>query len=1016
MHILSVELENIKRYAHDRFEFMLGTNAISGPNGAGKSTILEAIGFALFDSLPYKKEDFLRRGAATGTVRVTFESSIDQREYTVVRNTKSTYYVYDPETKTRVAEQKADVLSWLCEHLGVEPSTDLDEFFRTTIGVPQGTLTAVFMDTATRRKAVFDKILRVEEYRQSSDALKETGSYLQAQIVEADKRLAVYNDRLLKMPDLEVQERQLETERRSAEERLERGRRELGVWQGKLAEYDRLEKAIAQDRRDLEALETRLGFALKERDAAQDRVKEAQVASEELKTLEAPYRAYQEAEKELAALETDRKRRDGLRTERTGIQRRHDEASFALKALAEQLAALAADAAEREALGPKVEAQKTQETLVSGLKARLTEARAVEERLARTKSELATWSERLKTLDAELAELDKLADAPRLAKSLESSLNEKQDLLKGLQAAELKHKELASRRKLLEEAVSLQEKVIAEHRRVIADKEPLTTLADKLEAIGEEGQALRDRLSVVEAEIARDQKAAAQFNGNLCPILNVGCPILDGRSPEDYYREQIEANQTKAKALTEQITAARKRWKEASDASKQVAALEGVRKQLFEATATLDRHRREIATLAEEAAKVPVSGGRIAPLEASIQEERTALTKAQADAARYQQRGGLAAQRDAIAKEQAERTERIAADEAAMRQNAGLADQLAATERELAALGDPRSRSLALDRALQQRPKLEAERTEKEAIAKETEASLLSLDEALEPFQDLDARLQTATDARQTAEPGYRRHLTVSVLARELDDRLKAQAAAEAQAAELAGEKATMSAAAQERAATYHAEEHGALRERVEGVKTETIKLEQTLGFLGQQLAATRREMADLKEVQDQMAEAIAGRDRLLSHAAFLDFARSTLKEAGPHVTEAYLLNISLEADRLFREITGHPHMHLRWSNDYEIQLEEDGRPRPFANLSGGEQMAAALSVRLALLKETSNIDVAFFDEPTTNMDESRRTNLAHQIGEIKTFKQLFVISHDDSFEQWTDHVVRLDGARRPAP
>ncbi|MNL50222.1 putative DNA double-strand break repair Rad50 ATPase [compost metagenome] len=121
-------------------------------------------------------------------------------------------------------------------------------------------------------------------------------------------------------------------------------------------------------------------------------------------------------------------------------------------------------------------------------------------------------------------------------------------------------------------------------------------------------------------------------------------------------------------------------------------------------------------------------------------------------------------------------------------------------------------------------------------------------------------------------------------------------------------------------------------------------------------------------------------------------------------------MNISLEADRLFREITGHHQVHLRWSNDYEILLEEEGRDRPFNNLSGGEQMAAALSVRLALLKETSSVDMAFFDEPTTNMDENRRSNLAHQIGEIRTFKQLFVISHDDTFEQWTDHVVRVAG------
>ena len=86
--------------------------------------------------------------------------------------------------------------------------------------------------------------------------------------------------------------------------------------------------------------------------------------------------------------------------------------------------------------------------------------------------------------------------------------------------------------------------------------------------------------------------------------------------------------------------------------------------------------------------------------------------------------------------------------------------------------------------------------------------------------------------------------------------------------------------------------------------------------------------------------------------------------------------------------------------------LEEGGYERSFTNLSGGEQMVAALAVRLALLKQLSNIRLAFFDEPTVNMDEERRRNLAQQIGQVRHFDQLFVISHDDTFEESVDHVV----------
>ncbi len=70
--------------------------------------------------------------------------------------------------------------------------------------------------------------------------------------------------------------------------------------------------------------------------------------------------------------------------------------------------------------------------------------------------------------------------------------------------------------------------------------------------------------------------------------------------------------------------------------------------------------------------------------------------------------------------------------------------------------------------------------------------------------------------------------------------------------------------------------------------------------------------------------------------------------------------------------------------------------------------MSAALAVRLALLKKLSTLNIAFFDEPTQSMDELRRMNLAEQIRRVRGFDQLIVISHDDTFEQSLDSLVRL--------
>ena len=170
--------------------------------------------------------------------------------------------------------------------------------------------------------------------------------------------------------------------------------------------------------------------------------------------------------------------------------------------------------------------------------------------------------------------------------------------------------------------------------------------------------------------------------------------------------------------------------------------------------------------------------------------------------------------------------------------------------------------------------------------------------------------------------------------------------------------------------------------------------------------ATLNAEIERLREVRDLLREEFLAKERLEGLNEATDFIRDILKQAGPLVTESYLYNISIEANQLFREITGEAGRALRWSRDYEIMLEEEGHERSFQNLSGGEQMVAALSVRLALLKQLSDIRVAFFDEPTVNMDAERRERLAQQLGEVRHFEQLFVISHDDTFEQAVDHVV----------
>src|SRR5476649_1530121 len=190
MHISKIELENIKSHVSSTYEFIRGTTAITGENGAGKTTIIEAIAWVLFDLLEYKKDEFLRRGAKKGSVRVTFESGLDEREYVVYRDTGAGYHVTDPRLETRIADKKEEVFRFLWQHLGLEPGTDLRSLFKQAIGVPQGTFTAIFLEGATERKVAFDRLLKVEEYRQAAEKLRETSRFIDASIAAVREGIA----------------------------------------------------------------------------------------------------------------------------------------------------------------------------------------------------------------------------------------------------------------------------------------------------------------------------------------------------------------------------------------------------------------------------------------------------------------------------------------------------------------------------------------------------------------------------------------------------------------------------------------------------------------------------------------------------------------------------------------------------------------------------------------------------------------------------------------------------------
>lgn len=210
----------------------------------------------------------------------------------------------------------------------------------------------------------------------------------------------------------------------------------------------------------------------------------------------------------------------------------------------------------------------------------------------------------------------------------------------------------------------------------------------------------------------------------------------------------------------------------------------------------------------------------------------------------------------------------------------------------------------------------------------------------------------------------------------------------------------------------YKPDEHEDLEIKYNENRESKIRKDEQFITVGRKIEELLAKIEELEKVKEKLEEDKLEETRLKKVRDTSIFIKSKLKEAAPQIAKFLIARISYESNLLFREITGNAERTLNWREDYEISLEELGYDRPFATLSGGEQMAAAMSVRLALLKEISDVRFAFFDEPTVNMDEENRERLAESIREIlkhnQKFDQIFVISHDDTFENYVNNPVQI--------
>jgi DNA repair protein SbcC/Rad50 len=891
MLITRLELRNIKSYQEQTITFEPGINAICGQNGAGKSTILEAIGFALFDYLPYRQDDFVREGEKTGTVTVSLVSGRDERAYQITRRCgrSAGYDVFDPAVGTAVAQNKADVVDWLREHLKLDEDDDLSELFLNAVGVPQGLLTSAFLETASKRKDIFNPLLRVDEYERAWQRLRDTESYLKDKKHAAQVRIAGLEADVARLPKQEQSATTLREAITNDTTRLEACGTELAHVTRRRDALRSIKERLAELRAQVERVAGQRAGLEQQQHNANDLVEQAAAARQVVDTTSAGHRQHEAAQAEIAQLEQQARERDTVMQQRRNTERELALAEQRKADLAKTLEAVAAAEARMHALQPDVTQQEQLEANLRAAEQDVQRWEAAQAQVKKAQERLHELATRLDTIRSEIETRT---------------------------AAE---QELAT---LDERIVTLAETI--SHRQ--AEQQHITATQPDIE----------QRLAILETPT----------DAATCPVCRQALTAAQAADLAASYRAELGHLETR---LTQAQAAQTAAEQEQQQAKKQQR--------------TLHKQVTKLATPEQQTT-----------LEQDIQAQQAEVEQLRAQATELEQAPA----------------------------------RVADIQQRLAAVGDPRS-------AYQQQQFQAAQRGDTETKLAQVQAAAVALEEQitrfaqqLQPYAGLDDALQAAKATRDATSEAYQQYLSHRSAAQRLEEHQAQAAALAEQIATLQQQEQACAAQVQATEADYSEETYVQVETAHSRLTSEQTTLNERLRLQRDNLARAEAEITALRDTQTTLEQARAEQAEQEALEQRVGFVRSTLREAGPYITRARVQSISREANLIFGEILNNYALRLAWHEDYEIAIESQGRQRTFRQLSGGEQMSAALAVRLALLKQMTGIDVAFFDEPTSNMDGERRDNLADQMMNIRGFSQLFVISHDDTFERSTQNIIRI--------
>ncbi|WP_462424814.1 SMC family ATPase [Fusobacterium sp. THCT13E1] len=932
MKINRIHLENYR--IHDKLdvEFDSGINLLLGENGKGKSSILEAIGYALFDSelRGGNQREAIKYGKKSAKIEIEF-TGIDGEDYIVTRKVPGSTSIYKKDNPEFQLIGKEDRIRELCGIKG-----DLKGIYDNVIVAKQNEFISSFKEKDNEREKIFNKVFNTDIYKKIYEGYSRDAVNRYEKDIEIE-RSSMENIAEIMEDPADIKEK-LEFEKGRAKEynlSLTLLNNEKSKVKEFLNSYNSLNIEIEKLTGEINALTGNLKNKNEELIKVSNSIRESEISEKIVKENREKYEEYQKYSQEINILKTRKKELEKIKEECL----LHEKEINLLEKLNSEIDG------EIKVFKNKKE---NNESLLLERNNKLLE---IEKEIEDKKTKFIEYKSELNKITPLLAKLEefekKLESGENNIKNFEIKLEEKLEDI---------NKEKEKRKYLMSENLESQLSELEEHEK--------------------KKKLLEDEILKKDLLLKENEEAFKMLKTSYCPYLKEQCKNLDGKNIDEYFKDKREKYIKEIEDKKNTVKEINHKLINKNEIMEKIIKLDTLSKEINEKEAEFIQEKLKLETgkskIENEKLKLKnfklenniESKEKLSEIRITLKTKIDSLDLLKSEDIK----SGLEKEIENLNKNINIELKNIEAKKILIKEN------IKTLEAKRNFLDENKIFSNELITVNENIDKLEKKM---DNLERSSNLYLENYKKAMEKNQ-LEKNLENIKLIIENNEMKFREKSTLLELKRKDIENIELEK----------------------------------IQEKDGKITSDIEEIREKLGAVNSEAETLKKKLEEIKKYEDLLKNKRKYLEKLNMKLELTKIFREKIKSMGKEVSKNMLKEIEILATENFRKITGRGEK-IIWSNEdknkYVVFLDGDRGELKFEQLSGGEQVAVAISIRGAMSELFTESKFSIFDEPTNNLDTERRRSLADSIGEIlKNLEQSIIVTHDDTFREMAQKVIEL--------